>query len=240
MDPSKRNLLKLLGGILSTPLMAKLLPFLAKEGADVVEGIKQLRNTSTNMPDWFPTFVQKFITKNADRAEKIDQDITKITDPDLPDVEVLKYDDGRIEITGKNEYGQQFGIDYSPPSTLEDGTKFKGDFQATDTTPVYADPDGNVDYDAQVVENIEEILGGDSKYLENYAKDVTNIEGRPMPKDTKGSSAVREAEGRAEALADEARDFGDYGEYADGGLTDTIPPERGPMADGLATLFKKR
>ena len=61
MDPSKRNLLKLLGGILSTPLMAKLLPFLAKEGADVVEGIKQLRNTSTNMPDWFPTFVKKFI-----------------------------------------------------------------------------------------------------------------------------------------------------------------------------------
>jgi len=48
MDPSKRNLLKLLGGILSTPLMTKLLPFLAKEGADVVEGIKQLRNTSTN------------------------------------------------------------------------------------------------------------------------------------------------------------------------------------------------
>ena len=50
------------------------------------------------MPDWFPSFVKKFITKNADRAEKIDQDITKITDPDLPDVEVLKYDDGRIEI----------------------------------------------------------------------------------------------------------------------------------------------
>jgi len=240
MDPSKRNFLKLLGGILSTPMMQKLLPFLAKEGADVVEGIKQLRNTTTNMPDWFPAFIQKFISKNINRADKIDQDITKITDPDLPGIEVLKYDDGKIEIIGQNEYGQNFGIEYQPPATLEDGSKFKGDFQAVDSAPVYADPDGNVDFDAQVVEDIEEILGGDSRYLENYAKDVTTETGKVAAKDTKGAGAVREAEGRAEAAKDEARDFGDYGEYADGGLTDTIPPERGPMADGLATLFKKR
>ena len=92
-DPSRRTFLKFLAGIASLPFVGKF--FKAAKAPKVVK----LANTTTKMPDWFPSFVDKAFEKGI--AKKIDADITEVDIPELPNVKVRKYDDGRIEVEGK-------------------------------------------------------------------------------------------------------------------------------------------
>jgi len=61
-DPSKRNFMKILGGLASLPVVGRFFD-IAKE-APVVKNIfteiTKLKDTKTLMPDWFPAFVDKF------------------------------------------------------------------------------------------------------------------------------------------------------------------------------------
>ena len=68
---------------------------LFKPAAKVAK-VVSLKNTTTTMPTWFPDFVDKMVNKNV--GNKIDADVTLYKDKKLPDVELYKYDDGRIEV----------------------------------------------------------------------------------------------------------------------------------------------
>jgi len=70
-DPSKRNFMKILGGLASLPIVGRFFD-IAKE-APVAKKffteIQQLKNTTTQMPEWFPTFLNKF--RKEGKAENI-------------------------------------------------------------------------------------------------------------------------------------------------------------------------
>ena len=61
-DPSKRKFMKIMGGLASLPIVGKF--FRVAEQAPVVQNIfteiQKLKNSQTIMPDWFPTFLDKF------------------------------------------------------------------------------------------------------------------------------------------------------------------------------------
>ena len=220
-NPGRRTFLKLMAGLASIPVVGKLFKPAAK-----VSSVVPLKNTTTQMPAWFPDFVDKITTKNI--GEKIDADAMLFKDKDLPGVSVYKYDDGRISVSGQNEYYADYEIDYKPPGyevvdyKTGKAVKTKGEFEAVDADPI-ADYDGSIaDYEPRTLENVDEILSSDARRMEGYAKDVNPNE-LPMKS---GEGQVIENEVRAEQAMDIARDEADeIDNFADG---------------GLATMFRKK
>jgi len=166
--------------------------------------IKILSRSSSKMPQWFPNFASRILDDTDSVFKQVDEDMVEITNKNLPDVSIGKYSNGRWEISGYNEYGQPYIIDYQPPSILEDGTKYAGDFSVFDNVPSRMGPD-DVEFDSELVESIDDVLGGTSK-LEEWTTGVKKKE------PTRGEKRVIEAEGRADAEYDawkESEDFVD-------------------------------
>jgi len=96
-DPSRRKFMKIMGGLASLPVVGKF--FRVAEQAPVVQNIfteiQKLKNSQTLMPDWFPTFLDKF------RREGTAENIFK-----KKKVEVSKaeYDKAFAEGRGKDYY----------------------------------------------------------------------------------------------------------------------------------------
>ena len=98
----------------------------------------------------------------------------------------------------KTGYGQKYLIDYEPPAILEDGIKFEGDFNVFDSVPSRVGPD-DVEFDSELVESIDDVLGGTSK-LEEW---TTGVKKKDL---TRGEKRVVEAEGRDDAEYDAWRE----------------------------------
>jgi hypothetical protein len=203
-NPGRRNFMKLMAGLASLPVVGKLF-----KGAKVAEKVVQLKNTTTTMPAWFPQFVDKFISKGV--GKKIDQDLMEFTNPNLPNIKVTKADDGRVFVEGQNDYYKNYEIDYTPPGyeVIDEKTgkavKKPGDFRAQEEVPVNVDPDGNADFDAEVLESVDDILSSDARAMEEFAT------GKKIKEMKRGEYSV----GQAEARADAARKGEDF---ATGGL----------------------
>ena len=96
-DPSRRKFMKIMGGLASLPVVGKF--FRVAEQTPVVQNIfteiQKLKNSQTIMPDWFPTFLDKF------RREGVAENIFK-----KKKVEVSKaeYDKAFAEGRGKDYY----------------------------------------------------------------------------------------------------------------------------------------
>ena len=213
-NPGRRNFMKLMAGLASLPVIGKLF-----KGAKVADKVVQLKNTTTTMPSWFPQFVERFVSKNV--GKKVDADVTLYKDKDLPDVEVYKYDDGRIEVQGKNGYEAEYEINYTPPGyevidpVKGKAVKTKGDFEANDTVYRLTDPDGGFDVDGEVVDSIDDILGGSSTQLEGYAKGTGKV------KYTKGQRRIDEADAMGDRADDATPQYEpdvDPEDFAKGGL----------------------
>jgi len=164
--------------------------------------IKILSRSSSKMPEWFPNFASRILDDTDSVFKQVDEDMVEITNKNLPDVSIGKYSNGRWEISGYNEYGKPYIIDYEPPSILEDGTKYAGDFSVFDNVPSRMGPD-DVEFDSELVESIDDVLGGTSK-LEEWTTGVKKKE------PTRGEKRVIEAEGRAEAEYDAWRESEDF------------------------------
>ena len=211
---SRRNFMKLIGGLAALPVVGKFFKF-AKPAAKIA----QLKKTTTTMPAWFPDFVDKMVTKNV--GNKIDADAMLYKDKDLPGVELYKYSDGRVEVRGKNAYDSDFDINYTPPGyelideTTGKAVKNPGDFQASDTMYTKVGPENDFSVDAEIVDDIEDILGGDSIFLEGYAK------GTGKAKYTKGQRRIDEADAMNERADEIALDY-DHDDFAKGGLAGVL------------------
>ena len=135
----------------------------------------------------------------------------EFTNPDLPNIKVTKADDGRVFVEGQNDYSKNYEIDYTPPGyeVVDEKTgkavKTKGDFMAQEEVPVNVDPDGNADFDAEVLEDVDQLLTSDARAMEEFAT------GKKIKEMKQGELSV----GRAEAKADAARKGEDF---AKGGL----------------------
>ncbi len=78
--------------------------------------------------------------------------------------------------------------------------KKKGEFIAQEEVPVNVDPDGNADFDVEVLDDLDQILGPDTRIMEEFAT------GKPVKEMKSGEFSV----GKAEADADVARDLDDF------------------------------
>ena len=196
--------MKVMAGIASIPILGKFF-----KGAKTAKVVK-LANTTTNMPDWFPAFVDNAFAKGI--GKKIDADITELEIPELPGVKVQAHDDGRIMVEGKNAYGEPYEINYTPPGyeVVDEATgktvKTPGEFEANDTVYYRTGDPREIDYDVDYtsVKNVDDILGGNSTELEGFAK------GTKETKITKGQRAVDEADGRLDVDEGPDIDLSDY------------------------------
>jgi hypothetical protein len=201
-DPKRRLFLKIMGGIASLPIFSK---FLGK--SEVAKPVVKLAGTTTKMPDWFPDFVNKMMFSTG--GKKIDADLMEYTTPELPGVKMTRSDEGEIIVEGKNAYGEPYEIIYRPPGyelideTTGKAVKIPGEFKATDTQFRRVGPEGDdFDVDFEVVDDVEQILGGDSTKLEGFAK------GTKKDKYTIGQQRVDEAD----QLGERADEFTPYGD----------------------------
>jgi hypothetical protein len=201
-DPKRRLFLKIMGGIASLPIFSK---FLGK--SEVAKPVVKLAGTTTKMPDWFPDFVNKMMFSTG--GKKVDADLMEYTTPELPGVKMTRSDEGEIIVEGKNAYGEPYEIIYRPPGyelideTTGKAVKIPGEFKATDTQFRRVGPEGDdFDVDFEVVDDVEQILGGDSTKLEGFAK------GTKKDKYTIGQQRVDEAD----QLGERADEFTPYGD----------------------------
>ena len=189
-NPGRRNFMKLAAGLASLPFVGKFFK-LAKPAAKAAK-IAQLKNTTTTMPAWFPNLVDKFMNKGV--GKKIDADLMQYKVKDLPDVALDVQSSGKLQLKGKNAYNEEYIIDYEPPGyeVLDEvkgkAVKTKGDFVATDTQYRRVGPEmDDFDVDGVNVNSVDELLGGSSSKLENFAK------GKKGSKKTIGEKRVDEA-----------------------------------------------
>ena len=206
-NPGRRTFVKLMAGIASLPILGKFL----KPAAPAIE---KLANTTTKMPDWFPDFVDRFIGRSV--GKKIDADLMEYKNTELPGVTLTKGDDGQIVVEGKNAYGEPYEIVYRPPGyeivdeTTGKAVKTPGEFIASDTQYRRTGPEiDDFDVDGVVVNDVDDILGGNATELEGYAK------GTGETKYTKGKKQIdlADAEG-TRADVDEGPDI-DMSDYED-------------------------
>jgi len=206
-DPKRRNFLKLMGGLASLPVLGKFF----KVGEKAAPIVQQLKNTSTTMPEWFPDFVNKITFGGF--GKKIDADIIKYEPKELPGIEIYRHDDGKVFVSGKNEYGKSYEIEYEPPGyelideTTGKAVKRKGEFIAQEEVPVNVDPDGNADFDVEILDDLDNIMGGDTRRMEEFATGKVTKTVKDMTGDTgikRGEYNVGAAEARFEQAADEA------------------------------------
>jgi hypothetical protein len=148
MDPKRRTFMKIMAGIASLPIFSK---FIGK--SEVAKPIVKIAGSSTKMPDWFPDLINKAMFSGT--GKKIDADIMKYEVKELPGIEIYRHDDGKVLVSGKNEYGKTYEIEYEPPGyelideTTGKAVKRKGEFIAQEEVPVNIDPDGNADFDVE-------------------------------------------------------------------------------------------
>jgi hypothetical protein len=187
-----------LAGIASLPFVGKF--FKAAKAPKVVK----LANTSTTMPEWFPAFVEKAFERGV--VKKIDADIQTAELSELPGITITKHDDGRVFVQGENAYGKNYEVEYEPPGyvVIDEETgkavRKKGEFIAQEEVPVNVDPDGNADFDVEVLDDLDQILGPDTRVMEEFAT------GKKVKDMKSGEFSV----GKAEADADVARDLDDF------------------------------
>ena len=212
-NPGRRNFMKIMAGLAAIPVFGKFF-----KGAKVAKTVVPLTNTSTTMPSWFPKFIDKVIDKGV--GTKIDADLMRYEVEELPGIRIDRHDDGRIYVEGQNDYGKGYDIEYQPPGyevtdyKTGKAVKTKGDFTASEEVPVSMDMDGNADFEGEILEEVGDILGGDSRKMEEFAT------GSKIKNITKGEHRVGQAEVAAENAADEAAERAamEAEDFAEGGL----------------------
>ena len=212
-NPGRRNFMKIMAGIASLPFVGKFF-----KGAKVAKTVVPLTNTTTTMPAWFPSFVDKVIDRGV--GTKIDEDLMRYEVKELPGIKINRHDDGRIYIEGENDYGKGYDIEYQPPGyevtdyKTGKAVKTKGDFTASEEVPVSVDMDGNADFEGEILEEVGDILTSDGRVMEEFAT------GTKLKTSTRGEHRVGQAEVAAENAADEAAERAamEAEDFAEGGL----------------------
>ena len=207
-NPGRRTFMKLAAGIASIPILGKFFK-------PAVPLVKKLANSNTVMPDWFPNFVDKFVSRSI--GKKIDADLIEYTNPDLPNVKLTRKDDGSILVEGRNEYNEAYNISYEPPGyelvdeTTGKAVKTPGNFEAVEGRHVALGPE-DFDTDAFYADDLDELFTSDIAEMEKYTTgNVTNTAKDAFGRDTrlkKGMYDSEMAQGRAENQADILRDEG--------------------------------
>ena len=166
-------------------------------------GMKVLKESTTNMPLWFPKFVDKISSRMVYEGDGIST-FKGSTNPNagadaLPFVNVTKNGENWT-VSGTNDYGQPFEIHYEAPAYIDAGAPggkpvyYKGDFTVNDGVPHQTSPD-DFDVEAEIMDDLHDVMGG-TRQLEEFAT------GNKLKEPTAGEGRVMENEVRADQAHD--------------------------------------
>ena len=255
----RRTLLKIMGGIAALPALGK-----AIKGA----GIKATKVAGKvlpkvqGMPEWFSPLVNKIMKEGVDisPAVKRVEDMTTVKKLEIPSEtgkpNTITLTQNKItgEISIESNYGgigdTPFELNYRPPKSdinIETGKEIKspGDFSVIENRPRPTREPGDYEFDYDNfdidsaysdVERLEKIATGkikDVKKIEQRAK------GRKMVEDSPYEDIM---DRYSDPIEIDDVDYADGGlaSFANGGLTKTVPPAKGPDSQGVETLFRRR
>ena len=256
----RRGFLKIVGGLLSLPVAAKLMKgksFLKPAAKTIAKTLPKV----SGMPEWFTPLVNKIMKEGKDISPKVknveDLELVKKleipTEGGKPEVITLTQNKATgnisIEVNSGGAADSPFELNYSPPKSdinLETGAevKYPGDFYVIENRPRPVREPGDYEFDYDNF-NIDEAFS-DVEKLEKIAtgkiKDAKKIAER-----AKGRKMIEESPYEDIINRYPDPDMGDY-DYADGGiasfayggLTKTVPPAKGPDSQGVETLFRRR
>jgi hypothetical protein len=254
----RRTLLKIMGGIAALPALGK-----AIKGA----GIKATKVAGKvlpkvqGMPEWFSPLVNKIMKEGVDisPAVKRVEDMTTVKRLEIPsetgksDTITLTQNKATGKITIESNSGgvadSPFELNYTPPKSdinLETGAevKYPGEFYVVENRPrALAEPgDFEFDYDTFRIEDAYSDVERLEKIGTGKIKDVKKIEQRAKGRKMVEESPYEDIMNRYPDPIEQDIDYADGGlaSFANGGLTKTVPPAKGPDSQGVETLFRRR
>jgi len=257
----RRGFLKIVGGLLSLPVAAKLMKgksFLKPAAKTIAKTLPKVQG----MPEWFTPLVNKIMKEGTDISPKASrvEDMTTIKKLEIPSEtgkpEIITLTEnkvtGEISIDANISGGaadSSFELNYRPPKSdinLETGKEIKspGDFSVIENRPRPTREPGDFEFDYDNF-NIDEAFS-DVERLEKIAtgkiKDVKKIEQRAAGRKKVEESPYDDIMDRYPDPDMGDYDFADGGlaSFANGGLTKTVPPAKGPDSQGVETLFRRR
>ena len=254
----RRTLLKIMGSIAALPALGKAIK---GTGIKATKVAGKVLPKVAGMPEWFNPLVSKIMKEGVDISPQVKnvEDMTTVKRLEIPS-ETGKSD--KITLTQNKVTGEisiesniggigdtPFELNYRPPKLdidVETGKQIKtpGEFSVLENRPrPLADPgDFEFDYDTfnindaySDVERLEKIGTGkikDVKKIEQRAK------GRKMVEESPYEDIMNRYPDPIEPDIDYAN--GGLASFANGGLTKTVPPAKGPDSQGVETLFRRR
>jgi hypothetical protein len=254
----RRTLLKIREGIAALPALGK-----AIKGA----GIKATKVAGKvlpkvqGMPEWFTPLVNKIMKEGTDISPKASrvEDYETIKKLEIPSEtgkpEIITLTENKatgnitIESTSGGVADSPFEISYTPPKTdinVQTGepVKYPGDFYVIENRPKpdYNNP-GKVefDYDTFDIDTAYSDLERLEKIGTGKIKDVKKIEQRAAGRKKVEDDPYDDIMDRyPDPNPDNYRADGGLISFANGGLTKTVPPAKGPDSQGVETLFRRR
>ena len=219
---TRRGFLGVLGGGIATLMGGKALLPAAKTGIAASKAASAV--AAPGMPSWFPLLVDKMMKQGTKVKEAVPgkgdvETVYKLKGSSYHGIDdLIMYEntsDGTISIAGRGSEGQEVGFTYTPEKgvLMEDGKQIKqpADFEAGEFFKG----------ETHDVENI----GG----MDDIKGDITNIVDFAEQGSTKSATDVLN-----KFLKDtRTEDIG----FKQGGL---VPPQAGPMASGMGSLFRQR
>jgi hypothetical protein len=257
----RRTLLKLLGGVAALPALAKLIK--GKSAIKATKAVGKVLPKVEGMPDWFSPLVNKIMKEGVDISPKASriEDMVTVKKLEIPSAtgksEVITLTENKItgNITIESNYGgvadSPFELSYRPPKIDIDATTGKvikepGDFSVIENRPK---PDyndiGNIEFDYDNfdidsaysdLERLEKIGTGKIK---NTKKAAERASGREMIEKSPYDDIMNRY---PDPDINDPYDYANGGlaSFANGGLTETVSPVRGPMSQGVESLFRRR
>ena len=219
---TRRGFLGVLGGGIATLMGGKALLPAAKTGIAASKAASAV--AAPGMPSWFPLLVDKMMKQGTKVKEAVpgkgDVDsVYKLSGSSYKGIDDLTMyentSDGTILVTGRGSEGQQVSFTYTPEKgvLMEDGRQIKqsADFEAGEFFK-------GETHDVENMGGIDDIKG-----------DISNIV------DFAEQGSTKSATDAIDEFIKKTRteDIG----FKQGGL---VPPQAGPMASGMGSLFRQR
>jgi len=254
----RRTLLKIMGSIAALPALGKAIK---GTGIKATKVAGKVLPKVAGMPEWFNPLVSKIMKEGVDISPQVKnvEDMTTVKKLEIPsetgksDTITLTQNKVTGEISIESNIGgigdTPFELNYRPPKSdidVETGKQIKtsGEFSVIENRPKpLAEPgDFEFDYDTFNINDAYSDVERLEKIGTGKIKDVKKIEQRAKGRKMVEESPYEDIMNRYPDPIEQDIDYADGGlaSFANGGLTKTVPPAKGPDSQGVETLFRRR
>ena len=178
-DPSKRNFMKIMGGLASLPILGRFFK-IGEKAAPIIDAVKT--EAAKGKPEWFDALVNKVIRMGEDVTDRFATvDRETVNQIDIADGETIRVyrnvDEGtvRVEYESPDNMGEgSVDLVYKKPLPDEGDPSPSANFYATELEPrgIRSGPDDyDIEFDGEnYAENVDELMSDTTK-LKEFATD---------------------------------------------------------------------